>query len=160
MKTRNICKRIVLNFFDIPVEINDRFSSCVELNMQMRADGIIVSATPVKFTITNNCDSDEVMVSYMSPKLKKVAELYHPKLVGILHEIGHAYTMVGTNYKRNSQRKKRIAHDDRVTYKRANEIYRQIEDESRADQWAIQWLIDNPDRALEWSNRLCEEFPV
>lgn len=160
MKTQNTCEKIIRNFFDIPVEINDRFCSCIELDMRMRADGIIVSAQPIKFTITTNCESDETMVSYMSPKLKETAELYHPKLVGILHEIGHAYTMAGTNYKRNKRRKKRIAHDDRVTYKRANEIYRQIEDEALADKWAIQWLIDNPNRALEWSNRLCEEFPV
>lgn len=160
MKTRNICEKIVLNFFDIPVEINDRFASCVELNMKMRSDGIITSAKPVKFTITDTCESDELMVSYMSKKQKEIAELYHPKLVGILHEIGHAYTMEGTNFKRNKRRKKRIQNDDRVTIKRMHEIYRQIEDEKLADEWAIQWLIDNADRALEWSNMLCEEFPI
>lgn len=160
MKTRNICEKIVLNFFNIPVKIENRFCSCVELSMIMGKSGIILFADPVQITVAISNQSDELMVEYLPKNLKKIAELYHPKLVGILHEIGHAYTMEGTNYKRNKRRKKRIANDSRVTYKRMHEIYRQIEDEKLADEWAIQWLIDNPDRALEWSNMLCEEFPV
>lgn len=156
-----ICKKIINNFFNVPVFVERRFCSCISLNMKMvKETGIISFAEPIKFIISNECESDKVMINNLKKGMKSIAELYHPKLIGILHEVGHAHTMVGVNYKRVARQKKYIYNHPKYTFDKANERYRLLEDESRADQWAIDWLVANPELAREWSNELQKEFPI
>ena len=152
---------IINSFFDVPVVVGNRRCSAVSLDMRMgKESGIILFAEPALFTISNECESDKTMIKYMQQDFKSVAELYHPKLVGILHELGHAFTMVGVNYKKVQRQKKYISNNEKYSFEKANQRYRLLQDESRADQWAINWLIANPELARRWSNDLIEEFPI
>jgi len=150
----NIEKEIINHFYNVPVVVEKRFCSRAVLKLVVSDEtGLVKKCDPEVFQIANDSWADEKMIKGLNSKMKKIARQFNPRLVGILHEIGHAKTVIGMNWDFNKQFRILVNNLD-VDEIFAIRLYRKIPIENVADKWAINWLIENSELAHHWSQLL------
>lgn len=147
----------IITGWDLPVSFTHDECCTIFSTYYPDSAGVINRIVPTSIKFSYKMSYWDDIYNYLTPEQKIVWANYNPYLFSILHEIGHVYTLVGTNYKKNKMEKDNV----RKVSKNYAEIcanYRKLKVEALADQWATDWVLDHTDLARALSDKITKEY--
>jgi len=140
--------RTKVGFID---ETEDGFSLEASFKVSLLT-GKVITLKNKKVLVTKQSSvevSKELFIDYLCDDFRKVAINYHPELVSFLHEVGHIHTMIGIEYYWHEKKIAEIEQSNLCPL-----LYRELPRERLADEWAINWLINNKCLAKRLSDEM------
>ncbi|MCK9477826.1 MAG: hypothetical protein M0R46_18075 [Candidatus Muirbacterium halophilum] len=132
-------------------DVEEGFSLNVAFKVSLTTDEIVsLKSRKVLVPITSvKEEAEEFFIDCLCDDFRKIAKKYHPELVSFLHEVGHIHTMKGIKYRWHQLKIAEIEQSNLCSL-----LYRELPREKLADEWAINWLINNKCLAKRLSDKM------
>jgi hypothetical protein len=153
MGKKSIVSAIVHSFIPgITVDMTQLESASVTISPTIRGE-IVTDIVIEKMEFPFQHGFLDRIIGYLTQDLQPIVRKYHPMLFAILHEVGHSKTYVGYSII-EIQEKKRELFSLPISFEEKTRLYRQIPSERRADEWAVNWLIENARKFSKYLSKL------
>jgi len=155
----NLFQEIVRVAYGKPIPVFFRnFDYCQTKNQIMvipwgPLQGRIAQSIPLNIIVGNQNTWDRIF-DFLLPEQKEIWKNHHPQLFSVLHEIGHCMTHRGLNYNKMQKEYAQVQRLASFSPYLANDQYRKIESEKLSDEWATEWVKNNPELAEKFSKEL------
>lgn len=135
----------------IKVELTDEMFS--QIDCSVHCEGNIVKSSTINCIKLPKDNSSEQQLYHIFPQHQAhLIQLYGSDLFVILHEIGHAKTVVGLSLPAIMKKKARV--ENILDHRERSRSYRDLPTERRADKWAFNWLLKHPKQARYYQQML------
>lgn len=135
----------------VEVEMTDEMFS--QIDYSVHGEGDIVESSDInRIYLAKDNSFEKVLYRKFPEHQAHLIQLYGSDLFVILHEIGHAKTVVGLSLP--SILKKKAQVENILDHRERSRAYRNLPTERRADKWAFHWLLKHPKQARYYQQML------
>jgi hypothetical protein len=136
----------------ISVIMNDEHFSHIDYSVNGKGD-IVEESTINALYLVNNNSREQNLYKKFEPEQAGLILQYGSDLFVILHELGHAKTVIGLSLPAIYKKKAKV--DAILDHREQSRAYRDLPTERRADKWAFNWLLKHPKQA-EYYRKMLE----
>lgn len=123
------------------------------INYTVDGEGDIVEkSTIIDLCLVNDPKHEKKLPKKFDYEHAELIYRYGSDLFVILHELGHAKTVVGLSLPAIYKKKAKV--NEILDHRERSRAYRNLPSERRADKWAFNWLLKHPKQADYYSKML------